>query len=102
MKTKVRRLDLKEVDYSPHVQLRIRPKGIFFEADCQIGMYPFRFDIQLKEGDMSLICQDLQARLEDLKDAYQTGTVNTQQTALRELAETGYSALRKIFAPAEN
>jgi len=101
MTARVRKLDLHEADYSPYIQLRIRASDAFYEADCQIGMYPFRFQIQLRQDDMSRICQGLQTKLGGLGAAYQNGTdIPKQQSALRALAEEGYGALRKIFAPA--
>src|ERR1700723_3695211 len=97
----IRRLDLTDADYSPDVQIRIRAADPVYEAFCQIGQYPFEFKINLTKDDMKNICHGLQARLEDLRIAFDEGETDTaaQKHALNSLAEEGRNALLRIFAP---
>lgn len=99
--TNRRRLKLKDADYSPDIQLRIRSKHPYFEADCQLGAYPFRFPIELSTDDMKDICHGLQAKLDALRLAFEDDGANKSEraNALQSLAEEGHGALVKIFAP---
>ena len=99
--TSRQRLKLKDADYSPDIQLRIRSKDPYFEADCQLGSYPFRFLIELSMNDMKDICHGLQAKLDALRLAFEDDGADKSERAntLQSLAEEGHGALVKIFAP---
>src|SRR5271167_1069392 len=94
-------LTLGDAEYSPDIQLRIRPQNSTYEADCQIGAYAFRFPIKLKEDDMKDICHGLQTKLDQLRVVFDENAPDPDECeeALRSLAEKGRSSFLKIVSP---
>jgi hypothetical protein len=95
------RLRLDAVDYTPDIQIRIRTRDSYFEADCQIGPYLYNPSIKLGIEDVKKISLSLQTKMNDLRLAFEDDQdQEAHALALKQLAEEGHYAFTEIFKEA--
>ena len=101
MKTVARsQLRLSDIDYSPDVQIRIRPAGTTFVADCFVGQYFTSVPIDLTLDDVGALAKGIHDAIDKAKDNFaDTGDAAALKTELHDLAEAGYTAFSNIFKP---
>jgi hypothetical protein len=93
-------LRLSDIDYSPDVQIRIRPAGTTFLADCFVGQDVTTVPIDLTLDDAAALAKGIQCAIDDAKDSFvDTGDVAALKEELHDLAEAGYAAFQNIFRP---
>ena len=95
------RLRLDVVDYTPDIQIRIRARDSYFEADCQIGPYLYNPSIKLGIEDVKKISLSLQTKMNDLRLAFEDDRdQEAHALALKQLAEEGHYVFTEIFKEA--
>jgi hypothetical protein len=93
-------LRLSEIDYSPDVQVRIRPSGTTFVADCFVGQDFTSVPIELTLDDAGALAKGMHDAIDKAKDNFaDKGDVAALKMELHDLAEAGYTAFLNIFKP---
>lgn len=93
-------LRLSDIDYSPDVQIRIRPVGTTFVADCFVRQDFTSVPIELTLDDAGALAKSIHDAIDKAKDSFaDTGDPVALRAKLHDLAEAGYTAFSNIFKP---